>query len=343
MYNRREFLKSLGGAAALTIVPGVFKQAVAGNRIIVIGGGVAGARSAAYLKLLRPSSTVMLFDAALKRDPYNHSDNISGHGSVAKIDLSKLGVDLTTENIAAIDAQKKSVFLQNGKHLTADILVLAPGIDFRWDTIRGYAPGMEQDVLHAWSQQPGIESALWQQIKAMRNGDNVVISVPQAPYRFPQGPYQRATVIAEYLAASKPRSKVLLLDSNNEFPAMNAYLEQWQSRFPANKVEWVSAAKGGIPERFDIHNKTVYLADETIRAGVLNLIPAQYAGRIARQAGLSADGHWCSVDPQTMESRYFKNVYVLGDANNANPFEKTAVVAEQHALQSARHISSVLA
>ena len=124
---------------------------------------------------------------------------------------------------------------------------------------------------------------------------------------------------------------------------MNAYLEQWQSRFPANMVEWVSAAKGGIAERFDIHNNTVHMAGETIRAGVLNLIPAQYAARIVRQAGLCADHQWCSVDPLTMESSHFKNVYILGDANSANPFEKTAVVAEQHASQCARHISSVLA
>lgn len=342
MYNRRAFLKNLGGITALATMP--MQSAFASDiRIIVVGGGVAGTRAAAYLKMSLPSAIITLFDPALKgvSSDKNYSVIQSQYRPVSKRVLAATGVDIITDHVVEIDPAEKSVYLANGKKYKADFLVLAPGVDFKWHEFEGYDPSMEKLVMHAW-QHPYAEIALWRQIESMHDGDSVVISVPAAPYRFPQGPYQRATKIADYLKTCKTRSKLLVLDSNDTFPGMQHTLEQWQHKFPGHRLEWVSAAKGGVIDKIDIVKNTVVTANETLRAGVLNLIPAQQAGFVARQNGLTVNSDWCQVTAQTLESSHFKNVYVLGDANDADNYDKTATVAEQHAVQCVKAIKALL-
>ena len=54
----------------------------------------------------------------------------------------------------------------------------------------------------------------------------VAIAVPKVPYRCPPGPYERACVVANYLKARKPRSKLLLLDANPEVQSKKALFEK---------------------------------------------------------------------------------------------------------------------
>jgi len=343
MYNRRAFLKNLGAMAALISMP--MKAALADNiRVIVVGGGVAGTRAAAYLKMSLPSASITLFDPALKSqgNERNYSAIEQNYKPVAKRLLAATGVDIITDQVVQIDPAEKTVLLANGKKHRADFLVVAPGVDFKWHDFDGYDPTMEKLVMHGW-QHPNAEIALWRQIESMRDGDSVVISVPAAPYRFPQGPYQRATKIADYLKTCKTRSKLLVLDGNDSFPGMQRTLEQWAVKFPDRRLEWVAAAKGGVIDKIDIQNNTVITANETISAGVLNLIPAQQAGFVARQGGLAVECDWCQVSAQTLESSHYKNVYVLGDANDADSYNKTAAVAEQHAVRCVTSIKALLA
>lgn len=341
MNSRRSFLKNIGSFLALASMP-VGTALASSNRIIIVGGGVAGTRAAAYLKMSLPFASVMLLDPALKNANENNYFAIQNkHKPVTKVVLDEIGVDIIADKVLQLEPAEKSVRLINGKKYNADFLVVAPGVDFKWNNMAGIKPDLERMVLHAW-QHPSKEVSLWQQIQSMRDGDSVVISVPLAPYRFPQGPYQRATRIAEYIKIFKPRSKVLVLDSNNEFPSMHQYLEQWSNMYPQGMVEWVSAASGGGLEQVDIQKNRVYTSAGWFKAGVLNLIPPQQAGLVSREAGLNSNSDWCQVVPHTLESAHYKNVYVIGDANDAKSYKKTAAVAEQHALQCAKNIQTLI-
>lgn len=340
MNNRRSFLKNIGNLVALAAMPFGAAQA-ANNRIIVVGGGVAGTRVAAYLKISLPSATVMLFDSALKNFSGNKYIAIqNNYKPVSKEVLDEIGIDVIAEIITQLNPVEKVVHLANGKSYKADLLVVAPGVDFKWGDLNGYKLGMEQNILHAW-QHPSNELVLWKQIESMKNGDNIVISIPQAPYRFTQGPYQRATRIASYLKKSKPGSKILVLDSNNEFPSMQSYLELWENKFP-NMVEWISASNGGVLEKVDLQRNLVYAGGEIIKSAVLNVIPPQQAGVVARQAGLNLNSDWCQVNSDTLESIHYKHVYVIGDANNVDINNKTASSAEHQALQCVTSIKALI-
>src|SRR5918995_5312252 len=101
---------------------------------------------------------------------------------------------------------------------------------------------------HAWK---GAEQlALWaQQLDAMEDGGTVVMSVPPNPYRCPPGPYERASLIAHYLKAHKPRSKLVVLDAKDAFSKQRLFQAAWASLYP--NLEWVSLSAGGAGTQVD--------------------------------------------------------------------------------------------
>src|SRR5258708_12786374 len=70
---------------------------------------------------------------------------------------------------------------------------------------------------------------------------------------------------------------------------------------------------------------------EPHKGEVINIIPPQYAGKIARDAGLANQTGWCPVDPLTFESTIHKNVHVIGDACIAGAMPKGAFAANTQA------------
>jgi hypothetical protein len=343
MSSRRSFLKTVGQLIAVASMPVGGVALASGTRIIVVGGGVAGTRAAAYLKMSLPSARVTLFDPAINdfndRDYYAVQNDFK---PVSRQVLEEIGIEVIADSVMQVDPAEKTVYLADQKSYRADLLVVAPGVDFKWSSIPGYRAGMERNIVHAWDH-PSDELVIWKQIEAMDGGQTVVIAVPAAPYRFPVGPYQRATRIAAYLKTFKPRSKVLILDSNDSFPTMYSQLDQWADKFPHGMVEWVSASRGGAIKDIDLETRTLYLTSDKLQAGVLNLIPGQQAGMVARRAGLAFRGDWCQVLSSSLESTHYKDVYVIGDANDADLYNKSAKTAHQQALQCATHLRDVFA
>jgi NADPH-dependent 2,4-dienoyl-CoA reductase/sulfur reductase-like enzyme len=83
---------------------------------------------------------------------------------------------------------------------------------------------------------------------------------------------------------------------------------------------------------------------DTIKGDVLNLIPPQRAGDIARDAGLiTANNRWCEIDWVTTESIKVKNVHVIGDATLSAPaMPKSGHMANQHGKAAAAAIVEMM-
>ena len=102
---------------------------------------------------------------------------------------------------------------------------------------------------HAW--KAGEQTLLLRrQLEAMPDGGVVVISAPANPYRCPPGPYERASLIADYLKTHKPRSKLLLLDAKDIFSKQKLFQAAWKELYPG-LLEWVSLSDGGKVTRVD--------------------------------------------------------------------------------------------
>ena len=80
----------------------------------------------------------------------------------------------------------------------------------------------------------------------------------------------------------------------------------------------------------------------TYKAALVNVIPAQMAGRIARDAGLADQSGFCPIDPESMRSKMDANIFVVGDACIPGDMPKSAFSANSQAKVAAMTIRSEL-
>ena len=335
--NRREFIKWMSAAAGVGAVAGcATTSGASAGRVVVIGAGYAGATAAKYVRMWAPDIEVTLIERNSEFISCPISNLVLG-GSKTLADitigyggLDKYGVKRVRDDAVAVDPVKREVRLASGATLGYDRLVIAPGIDFRYEKIPALntAPAQER-ILHAW--KAGAQTvALRKQLEAMPNGGVYALSVPMAPYRCPPGPYERACQVAFYFKARKPKSKVLILDANGDVVSKKGlFMAAWNGPYKGI-VEYRPTME---LQDVDLKTNTAIFIGERVRADVLNVVPSQTAGQIAHRAGVvTANNLWCGVNWLTMESVAQPNIHVLGDATLSAPaMPKSASMANQHA------------
>ena len=353
--DRRQFIQA-GSAASAASVLGLSAGCAstssgAGGHVVVVGGGYGGATAAKYIRMWsdgKVNVTLVEPNDAFVSCPIS---NLVLGGSKQMADITtpydnlarRHGVKIIKDRAVAIDADKRQVRLAGGTTLSYDRLVLSPGIDFMPDALPGLKkPGAQDRVLHSW--KAGAQTvALRQQLEAMPDGGVYALAIPLAPYRCPPGPYERACQVAHYFSKAKPKSKVLILDANEDVTSKGALFKKaWADRYkgiidyrPKHALTDVDAATGTLKFEFN----------DDIKAQVLNVVPPQRAGDIAHNAGLTtANKRWCEVDWLTMESKAARNVHILGDALQIAPgMPKSGHMANQHGKVAAAAIVSLLA
>lgn len=331
---------SLAGCATTDSGPSI-------GRVVVVGGGFGGATAARYLKMWGGNIEVTMVD----RNPQFISCPMSnlvlgGYQQLNDITvgyegLQAMGVKVVQGEVAAIDAAGKKVRLADGTQLAYDRLVVSPGVDFMNETVGGLAtPAAQAKFLHSWKAGPQTV-ALRKQLTDMRDGGVVAISIPKAPYRCPPGPYERACMVAAYLKEHKPKSKVLVLDGNPEIISKKGLFEKAFKERYGGILEYRPNAE---LKEVDVGNSVAKLEFEDVKADVINVIPPQRAGDIARSAGLiNANNRWVTVNWLTMESTAAAGVHVLGDATLSAPaMPKSGHMANQHAKVAAAAIINQL-
>ena len=348
--SRRRFVQAMSASVLLGASAGCSANAnkpKAVGRVVVIGAGYAGATAARYLRMWSPDLAVTLVEPNRQFVSCPMSNRVlAGDWEMSDITrsyagLKQRGVQLIHQSADEIDPVKRVVSLRDGQKLQYDRLIVAPGIELVYDDIPGMRdPAARERIPHAWKAGPQT-ALLRQQLVDMPDGGVYAITVPPTPYRCPPGPYERACLVASYFRDHKPHSKVLVFDANNDIQAKKAlFRKAWQERY-AGMIEY-------LPDNalmdVDVASRTAILDFEDVKADVLNVVPPQRAGRIARDAGLiTANGRWCEVDFLSYESIAVPHVHVLGDAVMAAPrMPKSGHMANQHAKVCAAAIIELL-
>jgi len=347
--TRRDALRSIGGAGLLALggcaTP---PRARATRRLVVVGAGYGGATAARHAAILggdRVDITLVERNDAFVSCPLS---NLVLGGRLAIDDVTagyeKLAqrVRLVRDEAVAVDPQRRRVRLADGDDLPYDRLILSPGIDFFFDRIEGLETASARERLpHGWRAGPQTV-ALRRQVEAMRDGGVFAISIPRAPYRCPPAPYERACQVAWYFQRAKPRSKVLVLDANEDVQAQKAlFTSAWRDDY-RGIVEYRADC---VLTAVDASTRTArFEVPDDVTADVLNVIPPHGAGNIARSAGaITANDQWCEVDFLTFESLTVPNVHVLGDAIQTAPLmAKAGQIANQHGKVCAAAVLALL-
>jgi sulfide dehydrogenase [flavocytochrome c] flavoprotein subunit len=352
--NRRKFVQGVGAATAASAI-GMPRIALgATKKVVIVGGGTGGATAAKYLRRADPNIRVVLIEP--KKHYYTcylSNEYLGGGRSIDSIKfgykgLAKHGVIVVHDMVSGIDAAKKVVTTAGGQKYTYDRCIVAPGIDFRWDKIEGYDQNVAQKIPHAWQAGPQT-IMLRKQLVAMKDGGTVVIAPPPNPFRCPPGPYERASQIAHYLKANKPKSKIIILDPKPKFSKMGLFVQGWTDLYgygtDNSMIEWRGTPKGAsdnVLASVDAANMTVKTEFDEVKADVLNIIPAQKAGKIAFTAGLTNDKGWCPINLHTFESLIHKGIHVIGDASIAKGMPKSGYAANSEAKVCAVAVAAML-
>lgn len=325
--KRRQFIQNVSSAGL------VFGGALwplgaraADHQVIVVGGGMAGAAVAKYIRLWSQGEVGV---ALIEKDARYTSNIMSNEvltGKRASVDslaygysaLESHGVKRIQGSVIGIDPLNRTVTYSSAagtRVLTYERLVLAPGLEF--DLMPGVANVGQYDTVlpHAW--RAGAQTTLLRDlIRQMPDPGKVVITIPLAPYRCPPGPYERACVVADWLRTHKPGSQVIVLDAN---PAIQAQAVNFQNAFNGAYGYRVDYRPGstvtGIEVSPGAHNVTFSRngVSESVLAAVLNPIPPQRAPDWLKDAGL-LNGRFAPVNLLTYESTLKPGVHVIGDA-----------------------------
>ncbi len=320
-------------AATSAALAGCAGAGAAKGRVVVIGGGFGGATAARKVKEFDPAIDVTLIEpsATFVTCPFSNYV-LAGFKTMADITHryddfgTKFGVTVVRDAAIAVDPVAKTVRTADGRTFAWDRLIVSPGIDIRWGAVPGYDEAAAERMPHAWKAGPQT-TLLRAQLEAMADGGVVVLSVPANPYRCPPGPYERTAMIAWYLKQRKPRSKILVLDAKDAFSKQGLFQDGWKSLY-GDMIEWVPLSKDGkIVQAIPGEMTLVSEFGVRHRGAVVNLISPQWAGRIARDAGLASESGWCPVNPTTFESTRVKDVHVIGDACIAGAMPKSGFAA----------------
>ena len=347
--KRRQVLKNAAYLSAMAALPLGLSTACFRNqkqKVVVVGGGFAGATAARYLAMWAPELDITLIEKNRQFISCPQSNLVlSGSRNLSQLthDYSALQTDkairFVQSEVIAVDTENRQLWLADESRVDYDRLIIAPGVSFIYEQLPILATAEAQEhVPHAW--KAGEQTLLLaNQLKSMRQGGVVIMTVPAAPFRCPPGPYERACQIALYLKKNNPTGKLLILDANPDIVSKKAlFIEAWQQQYdglieyqPMNPIESVNVANLEVESFFDRY-----------QADVLNVIPSQKAGAVAAMAGvINVDNRWCDVDFLTYESTAVERVHVIGDAVAAK-VPKSAHIANQQAKVCAAAVIALL-
>ena len=344
--------RRLLGAGAAGVLAGLAGCGNAGpvrprSRVVVVGGGFGGATASKYLRLIDPSIEVVLVEPAPAFVSCPLSNLVLG-GFRGMADItrpydtleSRHGVRRVRDRATAIDVERRQVRLARAEPIAYDRVIVAPGIDFMWEMLPAMRDAaVRERVPHAWTA--GAQTLeLRRRLEAMRDGGVFVIAIPEAPYRCPPAPYERACEVAAYFRRAKPRSKILIADANGDVTSKAALFKRaWAELYPG----MIDYRPNSRAVDVDAATGTVKLELEDVRGEVLNVLPPMKAGAVAAPF-VTANGRWCDVDWLTYESIAARGVHVLGDALMPAPvMAKSGHMANAQAKTCAAAVAALLA
>ena len=229
--------------------------------------------------------------------------------------------------------------LASGASVSYDKLVISPGIDMKYDSIPGYSVEAQGKMPHGWKSGTQVQ-AIKHNIMNMKEGGTFIMVPPPNPFRCPPGPYERTSMIANYLKKNNPTAKVIVLDTKPKFSKQGLFQDGWERHY-GDMIQWISVADHGGIKNVNPDTMEIETDLDTFKADAACVIPGQKAGAIAMNAGVT-DGDWAPIVASTMASKADPSIHVLGDASVAKSMPKSGFSANSQAKVAANAIRGEL-
>ena len=318
--------------------------------VVIIGAGSAGIATAASLRRRNKTLRIVLIDPS-EVHYYQPGWTLVGGGVFnaestrrKTQDVIPADCDWIAKAVHKFFPDENKVELSCGAQVFYKQLVVAPGLKLDWSAIEGLEDALGKNGVTS-NYRYDLAPYTWQLAQNMRSG-KAVFTQPPMPIKCAGAPQK-----AMYLCASEwfKKGKVDNIDINfynaggvlfgvQEYvPALMEYIEKYHINLQFSKTL----------VKVDGENQRAWFKDnegnlEETHFDLLHVCPPQTAPDFIRNSPLADDAGWLDVDPGTLQSKRFSNIWGVGDVLNTTN-AKTMAAARKQAPVVAHNIAAVFA
>ncbi len=303
------------------------------KHLLILGGGTAGTITANKLRKKLPKAEwdITVVDRDDKHD-YQPGYLFIPFGIYQPDEVTKSrrkylsdDIPLIYAEIDRVDAEAKTVSLVDGRVLPYDQLVIASGVTPRPDQ----TPGMDDEgswydtVFDFYTHAGAI--ALAEKLKTWEGG-RLVVNIVEMPIKCPVAPLEFTFLADSFFIEKGMRDKVEIVYVT---PLDAAFTKPIAAKAFGTMLEdkGVRLEPEFMLERVDTETKALVSYDEReVPYDLLVTIPLNMGADFVARSGLGNELNLVPVDKQTLQSRKFDSIFVLGDANDI-PASKAGSVA----------------
>ncbi len=306
--------------------------------IVIVGGGAAGIATASSLLSRAAQLSIAVIEPADKHY-YQPGWTMVGGGlfsaaSTARDTATVMPSGVTWIKLAATEfnPDNNELGLSDGSSIGYERLVVCPGLKLNWAGVEGLEENLGRNgVTSNYSYKTAPYT--WELVQNLKSG-KALFTQPPMPIKCAGAPQK-----AMYLSADHWHRTGTLNNIDIEFytstpslfgvahyvPALMKYVEKYRASL--NFEHTLSKIDGDTKvAAFTDSEGAVHETD----FDMIHVCPPQCAPDFIRQSPLVDAGGWVDVDPETLQSRRYENVWALGDVMNA-PNAKTAAAARAQA------------
>jgi sulfide:quinone oxidoreductase len=300
------------------------------KRLLILGGGTAGTMVANKVHKRLPDWQITVVD---RDDIHDYQPGYLfipfGMNTPAQVRRSRHtfisdGIQMVLGAIDRVDAEKQAVFLEDGRALEYDYLVIATGTTPRPDQ----TPGMLGDEWHRsvgefYTYEGSV--ALAEQLRKFQGG-RLVVHLTELPIKCPVAPLEFTFLAHDYLTKRGLRDVTELVFVT---PLDGAFTKPVASRHLGTALadRGIVVETDFMIESVDQERKVITSYDEReVPYDQLVTIPLNMGADFVARSGLGDELNYVPVDKHTMQSTEHPEIFALGDAGNL-PTSKAGSVA----------------
>ncbi len=302
------------------------------KKIVILGGGTGGTIMANKLRkaLERTEWEITLVDQH-KTHYYQPGFLFIPFGIYNKYDVMKpksdffpAGVKVIYSTIDRIEGENNKVYLEGGKVLQYDFLIIATGTQIKPDETPGLkGERWQKEIFDFYTIEGAV--ALREFFKTWQGG-RLVMNIAELPFKCPVAPLEFVFLADAYFHEIGIRNKVEITFVT---PLPGAFTKPRATKMLGQLLEEknIKVVPEFYLERVDSDEKKIISYDEQeIPFDVLTIVPVNMGSDMIERSGMGDDLNFVPTDKYTLQSEQFENVFVLGDASNIPTSKAGSVV-----------------
>ncbi|KAI1711796.1 pyridine nucleotide-disulfide oxidoreductase domain-containing protein [Ditylenchus destructor] len=326
-------------------------------RLLVAGGGTAGCAIASKFSRILKAHEIAVVEPC-SNHCYQPGLTFVGAG-ILKVDqivrpekdvLSR-NVTWINESISAFKPNENSISLRSGEEISYDFLVIATGLELRYDMIKGlkveYLSALDSGLCSIYD--PKYARKVYEELRQLNPANesrNVIFTHPNTPIKCPGATQKICYLAEEYLRKTGKRSETRIL-YNTAMGTIFGVEKYARSLMKVVEERGIELNTRHNLVEVNAHNRVAsfQLLDEfgkptgrtkDLEYSLMHIAPPcspvkalrHYAASQANLSLTDSNG-WVAVHPQTLQCTAFPNIFAIGDCASTSNSKTAAAIASQ--------------